>query len=296
VADALDEEGQALVWLGKSTDGMDRLARALEMRRRLLDRKKVAQSLLHVGQVEYQRGALDAAMSCFEEALRKHEDDPVLQAAAMTALGSVDLARGSVAAARARFEEALPLCEKAGPSKEQVALLCFLGEALLLDGLLSEAESRLIQAKDLAVRLLDHRGMAESKRLLGLINLRRGDKQKALDLCQRALERAQQSGLRSLIARGLLSLGEIHASTLFDETVEGEHPAWDYLKRSVALLREGGDQIELAQGLAAFGKLLVERRKLGPGKAALREASQLAGRLKMRLHDDLAPLLSDLGG
>jgi hypothetical protein len=138
--------------------------------------------------------------------------------------------------------------------------------------------------------------MAESKRLLGLINLRRGDKQKALDLCQRALERAQQSGLRSLIARGLLSLGEIHASTLFDETVEGEHPAWDYLKRSVALLREGGDQIELAQGLAAFGKLLVERRKLGPGKAALREASQLAGRLKMRLHDDLAPLLSDLGG
>lgn len=296
IADALDEEGQALVWLGKGSDGMDRLARALEMRRRLLDRKKVAQSLLHVGQVEYQRGALDAAMGCFEEALRKHEDDPVLQASAMTAIGSVDLARGNVAAARARFEEALPLCEKAGPSKEQVTLLCFLGEALLRDGLLSEAESRLIQAKDLAARLLDHRGMAESKRLLGLINLRRGDKQKALELCQRALERAQQSGLRSLIARGLLSLGEIHASTLFDETVEGEHPAWDYLKRSVALLREGGDQIELAQGLAAFGKLLVERRKLGPGKAALREASQLAGRLKMRLHDDLAPLLSDLGG
>ncbi len=296
IADALDEEGQALVWLGKTSDGMDRLAQALEMRRRLLDRKKVAQSLLHVGQVEYQRGALDAAMSCFDEALRKHEDDPLLAAAAMTALGSIDLARGNVTAARARFEDALPLCEREGPSKEQLTLLCFLGDALLRDGLLSEAESRLIQAKDLALRLLDHRGLAESKRLLGLINLRRGDKQKALDLCSRALERAQQSGLRGLIARSLLSLGEIHASTLFDETVEGEHPAWDFLKRSVALLREDGDQIELAQGLAAFGKLLVERRKVGPGRAALREASQLSGRLRMKLHDDLAPLLSDLGG
>ncbi|MFO0656527.1 MAG: tetratricopeptide repeat protein [Polyangia bacterium] len=219
-----------------------------------------------------------------------------LQAAAMTALGSVDLARGEVAAARARLEDALPLCERAGPSKELVTLLCCLGDAMLRDGLLSEAESRLLQAKELALRLLDQRGLAESKRLLGLIHLRRGDKQKALELCQRALERAQQSGLRSLIARGLLTLGEIHASTLFDETVEGEHPAWDYLKRAVALLREGGDQIELAQGLAAFGKLLVERRKLGPGRAALREASQLAGRLRMKLHDELQPLISDLGG
>ena len=296
IADTLDEEGQALVWLGKLSDGMDRLAQALEMRRRLLDRKKVALSLLHVGQVEYLRGALDAAVSCYDEALRKHEDDVLLQAAAMTAHGRVDLARGDVAAARARFEEALPLCERAVASKEQVTLLCSLGDALLRDGLLSEAESRLIQARDLAQRLLDHRGMAESKRLLGLIQLRRGDKQKALEQCQRALERAQQSGLRSLIAQSLMSLGEIHAATLFDETVEGEHPAWDYLKRAVALLREGGDQIELAQGLAAFGKLLVERRKLGPGRAALREASQLAGRLRMKLHADLAPLLSDLGG
>lgn len=296
ISDALDEEGQALVWLGKQSDGMDRLAQSLEMRRRLLDRKKVAQSLLHVGLVEYQRGALDAAVSCYEEALRKSEDEPRLQAAAMTALGSVDLARGEVAAARARLEDALPLCERAGPSKELVTLLCCLGDAMLRDGLLSEAESRLLQAKELALRLLDQRGLAESKRLLGLIHLRRGDKQKALELCQRALERAQQSGLRSLIARGLLTLGEIHASTLFDETVEGEHPAWDYLKRAVALLREGGDQIELAQGLAAFGKLLVERRKLGPGRAALREASQLAGRLRMKLHDELQPLISDLGG
>ena len=45
-------------------------------------------------------------------------------------------------------------------------------------GCLSEAESRLIQAKELALRLLDQRGLAESKRLLGLIHLRRGDKQK----------------------------------------------------------------------------------------------------------------------
>jgi tetratricopeptide (TPR) repeat protein len=296
IADTLDEEGQAMVWLGKQSEGMDRLAQALEMRRRLLDRKKVAMSLLHVGRVEYQRGALDAAVACFDEAQRKHEDDPLLQAAAMTALGSVDLARGDVGAARARFEEALPLCERSSPSKEQVTLLCYLGDSLLRDGLLSEAESRLIQARDLAQRLLDQRGLAESKRLLGLIQLRRGDKKKALELCQSALERAQQSGLRSLIAQSLLSLGEIHADTLFDETVEGEHPAWDYLKRAVALLREGGDQIELAQGLAAFGKLLVERRKLGPGRAALREASQLAARLRMKLHDELEPLLHDLGG
>ena len=296
LSDVLDEEGQALLWLGKTTEGADKLVLALEMRRRLSDRKSVARSLLHVAEMEMRRGALSAALENLEEALRKHDGDVRLQAAALTATGCVELARGEVMAARIRFEDALPLCERLGPSQEHVWLLCCLCDALLRSNLLGEAESRLLQAKEMAVRLLDGRGHAESLRLLALIQHKRGNKQKALELSQKSLEKAQATGSRCLIARSLLSLGELHATTLFDETVEGEHPAWDYLKRAVALLREGVDQIELARGLAAFGKLLIERRKLGPGRAALREAFQLANHMQMNLADELAPLLRELGG
>ena len=293
-SDALDDLGQALWLLGRVEEALERSERALELRRRLGDRRKLAASLLHLGAIEQHRGHLDAAVAYFDEAQRKHENDPLLHAACLEALGSVDLMRGDAPLSRARFEEALSLCEPMGPSAQLAGLVCRLGESLLQEGLLGEAETRLLQARELAVRLSDRRALAEIMRLLGLIHFRRDDQKVALDYCQKALDRAQQSGLRYEIGRALLSLGEVHAATLFDVSSAGEHPAWDYFRRAVTLLREIGDQAELALALAALGRHLIERGRRGPGRATLREAVQLGQALRMRMADDLQQVLAEL--
>ena len=294
LSDALDDVGQVLWLLGRTDEALDRSGRALELRRRSGDRRKTAMSLLHIGGIEQHRGLLDAAVACFDEAQRKHEGDPLIHAACLEALGSIDLVRGEVPAARARFEEALPLCEPMGPSGQLAGLICRLGEALLQEGLLGEAELRLVQARELALRISDRRALAEIMRLLGLIHFRRDDQKTALDYCHKALDRAQQSGLRHEIGRALLSLGEVHAATLFDVSSEGEHPAWEYFRRAVTLLREIGDQAELTMALAALGRHLIERGRRGPGRATLREAIELGTGLRMRVADELQHVLADL--
>lgn len=294
LSDALDDLGQVLWLLGRVDEAIERSERALELRRRIGDRRKLAASLLHLGTIEQHRGHLDAAVGCFEEAQRKHDNDPLLHAACLEALGSIELMRGEVPLARARFEEALSLCETMGPSAQLAGLICRLGEALLQEGLLGEAETRLIQARELAFRLSDRRAVAEIMRLLGLIHFRRDDQKVALDYCHKALDRAQQSGLRYEIGRALLSLGEVHAATLFDVSSAGEHPAWDYFRRAVTLLREIGDQAELALALAALGRHLIERGRRGPGRATLREAVQIGTALRMRMADELQQVLAEL--
>jgi tetratricopeptide (TPR) repeat protein len=294
LGDALGDLGQALWLLGRVDEAIERSERALELRRRIGDRRKIAASLITIGIIEQHRGKLDAAVACFDEAQRKHEDDPLLHAACLEAQGSIDLIRGEVPLARARFEEALSLCEPMGPSAQLAGLVCRLGEALLQEGLLGEAESRLVQARELAFRLSDRRALAEILRLLGLIHFRRDDQKVALDYCHKALDRAQQSGLRYEIGRALLSLGEVHAATLFDVSSAGEHPAWEYFRRAVTLLREIGDQAELAMALAALGRHLIERGRRGPGRATLREAVQLGTELRMRMADQLQQMLAEL--
>lgn len=294
LADTLDDLGQVQWLLGKMTEALDHSARALELRRRLADRRKVAVSLLHIGFIELLRGLIDPAVGCFEEALRKHDGDPALHASGLDALGCVDLFRGEVVLARARFEEALPLCEPLGPTSVLAWVQCHLGEAMLHEGLLDEAEARLSRASEIAQRLTDQLALAEIKRLLGLIRLRRGDQAGAVALCEKALDQAQKSGLKPLIGRALLALGEAHAATLFDETAEGEPPAWDCFRRAVALMREIDDQANLAHALAALGRHLIERGKRGPARAALREAVAISDRHRMRLGDELRAVLAEL--
>lgn len=294
VSDSLDDLGQVLWRLGRTEEALDRAGRALELRRRLGDRRKVATSLLHIGAIEQHRGLVDPAVSCYEEALRKHDGDPQLLAACLEALGSIELLRGARQEARARFEQGLSLVEPLGPSPLVAILMCRLGEALLQEGLLDEAERRLSAARELAFRLSDRRALAEIERLLGLLLLQRGQHKAALDSCQKALDQAQRNGMRHEIARSLLALGQVHAVTLFDETVEGAHPAWDCFRRSVTLLREVGDQAELAVALYQLGRHLIERGRVGPARNTLREAEQIASKLRMQQANEMRQMLAEL--
>lgn len=294
IADALDDTGRVLWALGRPDEALDRSGRALELRRRLGDRRKVAASLLHIGSIEQHRGLLDAAQSCFEEAMRKHDGDHALLVGCLSAIGGLSLLRGELGEAEARLAEALAIAERLPPAAETVALLGLYAETLMKQGRLQDAEARLESARRMAERLADRRALAEIERLSGLLLLSFGQHKAALSACQRALDKAQENGFRHEIGRALLSLGEVHAAALFDETVEGQHPAWDYFRRSVALLRESGDQAELAYALSAMGRHLIERGRLGPGKGALKDALEISRRLRMRAADELSSVLAEL--
>ena len=91
----------------------------------------------------------------------------------------------------------------------------------------------------------------------------------------------RKSGVRHEIARALLALGEAHAATLFDETIEGQHPAWDCFRRSITLLREVGDQAELAFALYQMGAPADRAGPYQPARNTLREALDIATRLRL---------------
>lgn len=139
------------------------------------------------------------------------------------------------------------------------------------------------------------RAVAEIRRLWAYVALQKGEVPGALRLAQQALEQAQKNGVRHEIARALLALAAAHAATVFDETSEGRHPAWDCFQRSIALLREAGDQAELALALYQLGFHLVERGRVNPARATLREAGDLATRLRLGIGASVRQILSDLG-
>ena len=129
---------------------------------------------------------------------------------------------------------------------------------------------------------------------MGLLLLSRGQHKAALESCQKALDQAQRNGMRHEIARALLALGQVHAATPFDETVEGAHPAWECFRRSVTLLREVGDQAELAVALYQLGRHLIERGRTGPARNTLREAEGIASKLRMQQANEMRQMLAEL--
>ena len=294
IADVLDDLGQVLWLLGRIDEALDRTARGLERRRRLGDRRKEAMSLLHIGSIELHRGLLDPALSCYEEALRKHDEDPELFAACQEALGGVDLLRGDVTSARQRFDAGLAAVDAHPGSPVAAALQVRLAEVALEVGEIAEAEALLRRARERALRSSERRLLAEIKRVLTYVHLRRDQQREALACSQKALDFAQKSGVRHEIARALLAMGEAHAATLFDETIEGQHPAWDCFRRSVALLREVGDQAELAGALYQMARLLIERGRLQPARNTLREALDIATRLRLGIAYEMQQILAEL--
>ena len=118
-----------------------------------------------------------------------------------------------------------------------------------------EARTRFDAALALARDLDDKRLLSETERHLGLLLLKSGDPQRALEHCERALEIAEAAGIRVDVGRALLALGEVHAATLFDDTGDGERLAEDYFTRGVELFREIGNEAELASGSSASASI-----------------------------------------
>ncbi|MSP60662.1 MAG: tetratricopeptide repeat protein [Myxococcales bacterium] len=297
VAGSLDDIGQVQWLLGRLDDALDASAAGLEQRRRIGDRRSIAVSLLNIGHIERHRGLFNEAESCYREALkiRRSLSDRAGVAASLNGLGILAFQRGDLDGARREWEEALGIAEEIGALPLQALLEGHLGDVARAAGNLPEARTRFERSESIACDLDDRRLRSEATRNLGLIELAGGDNRKALELCEKALEIAETAGIRVDVGRGLLSLGEVHAVTLFDDTGHANKRAEDYFLRGVALFREIGNEAELAIGLERFGAFRVETGELEAGRALLTEAHGIFDRLGMKAGDAVKRMIGELG-
>ncbi|HUS63374.1 MAG TPA: tetratricopeptide repeat protein [Kofleriaceae bacterium] len=295
VAGSLDDIGQVLWLLSRYDEALDRSAAALETRRRLGDKRSIATSLLNIGHIERHRGLFDEAEACYREALaiRQALNDRAGIGAVQNGLGVLAFQRGDTEGARREWEAALELSEAIGALPLQATLLNHLGEAARMLGHRGEARTRFEAAEALARDLDDRRLLSEALRNIGLLDLAAGDSEHALDRCNQALDIASAAGIRVDVGRALLALGEVNATTLFDDTGAAAHRAEDFFRRGVDLFREIGNDAELALGLERFGKYRIERGETDDGRALLTEAQEIFTRLGMK-SDALRRVMGEL--
>jgi class 3 adenylate cyclase/tetratricopeptide (TPR) repeat protein len=206
------------------------------------------------------RGQFDAALQPLERSLETCRDKHLrLWEPIPSSLLGLALAR------LGRADEGLPLLEGAVRLSEEVGIRAYLplwtaqlGEALLLAG-------RLDAARDAAERALQQaRTQGEAGHeawawwLLGAVAAARSpaDADEARRCLEEALTRAQDLGMRPLLARAHLGLGEL-------DRASGSSPAEEHLTRAIKLFYEMDMRYWVEQawaGLSARGRLMVVAR------------------------------------
>jgi hypothetical protein len=131
----------------------------------------------------------------------------------------------------------------------------------------------------------------EATRNLALLEHKSGEGPRARQLAQRAYQVASTAGLRDNEGRALLTLAQVFVGTskLDDEkTLEriprpGEPPVADsYFSRGIELLRQIGNESELARGLERYGRYKIQLGDTAGGVQLLREALDLFSKLGMK--------------
>ena len=102
--------------------------------------------------------------------------------------------------------------------------------------------------------------------------------------------------LRETEAQAMLTMGQVLSTSLYDAdktvvTSAGASPATAYFEKSIATLRQIGNDAELAKALEAHGRFMIESHDYGGGKDLLREALAIYARLGMKRGADVEKVL-----
>jgi len=298
VATSLDDISQSFWLLGRYDKALDRSAKALEMRRKLGDRRSIATSLSNIGNIEKDRGLFDEAEACFRESmkLRKEVDDRIGFVMSLSNLGTLAFERGNLRQAREYWEDSLTEAEQVGAVPVQVSLLIRLSETALCLGKVSDARAGIDRAMTLASEVEDQRSYVEILRNLSLVELKEGNNDRARRFGKECLELAKKYRMRDVVGRAQMTLGEVHATTLFDESSSGKSQslAEEHFRRAIKIFRDLGNEAELARALHRLGEFQVEKGNMGPGIGTLEEAVAIYMRLGIKQGEEVGRILDEL--
>jgi tetratricopeptide (TPR) repeat protein/ribosomal protein L40E len=298
VSTSLDDIAMVKWMLGRYDEALDTGAKALEMRRQLGDKRSIAFSLSNIGNIEKDRGLFDEAEACFREAmeLRKEVGDRYGHIVSLSSLGSLSFERGNLEQARDTWEDALAEAERIGAIPLQVVLLNRIGEAARELGKTVDARKRIERAMALAAEAEDQQTYVEVLLNLTLLELKEGNNFRAKQLSRECLDLAQKSQHKDLVGRAQLTQGEVHATTLFDESdpASGGVIAEEYFRKASKVFREIGNGAELARSLKRLGEFQVESGRVEDGLVSLKEAADIFERLGMRVGEEVRHVIAEL--
>lgn len=292
IAGSHDDIGTVYYMMGRYDDAFEHVTMGLARRGRGGDKRSIAHSLSNLGNIQKDRGRIGEAFNCHQEALelRRQIGDRAGVITSHNNLAVLAYELGDLAAARTGWQQALSEAEDIGALPLQALALSNLGELALVEAHSDEARRRLEDALDIAEDIDDARLVVEATRNLALLEKEGGNSDRARELALHAHDVAAAAGLRDFEGRALLCLGEVFSASLFDadktmettKTEEGSIPrAEEYFRRGIQLLRDIGNDAELAKGLEQYGRYKIERGENGHGKDLLREALVIFSRLGM---------------
>jgi tetratricopeptide (TPR) repeat protein len=298
IAGSLDDVGSVLHLLGRTDEAFEKVTRALALRGHDGDPRSRALSLSNLGTIQRDRGQFAESLACYDEALeiRRAIGDRVGVIGSLNNLGALAFERGDRSEARRDWEQALGEAEAIGALPLQALSLSSLGELALDENRIEEARRRLEEALDIAQEIDDRRIEGEATRNLALLEHRAGDPAAARLLARRAYDVAASAGLRDNEGRALLTMGQVFMVSDIADTDPGEGDsaptsptdlADTYFARGVDLLRQIGNESELARGLERYGRYKMDSGELAVGQDLLREALAIFHRLGMPDGDDL---------
>jgi tetratricopeptide (TPR) repeat protein len=226
--------GQVLRRTGDLHRAERNIRQALEIRRRQGDRDEEGIPLGLLGQIAQQRGRLDEAVRCFEEALSVHRQAALASGSArlyreqgvvLNWLGQIAKQRGKLGDALSYFEQALNISRKdpSDPHRfvEGIAL-AGLGQIAQQRGTLDEAQNYFEQALATHRQTVDPREQADDLILLGQLALMRGLERQAEDAFKVA--RTLYASVRDPAGEGIAiaSLGQVIVSRVETASDDGE--------------------------------------------------------------------------
>src|SRR2546426_1102762 len=202
---------------------------------RLAEASGSAYALVHAcsgaGFVHLRSGRFDRAIAAAERAVElcRGRDFSALSAIPASILGPAYMSTG-------RPGEAIPLLERAIEIASVLGapMLGFLGEAYLLSGRTDDAQGVATRALGLSVEREERGWEAWTLRLLGEVAARREGPQveAAADAYRRAMRVAEELGMRPLIGRCHLGLGELY------RCAGKRQPALEHLTAAATMFRE----------------------------------------------------------
>ena len=311
IAGSLDDVGRVLYLLGRYDEAHDKISAGLERRGRDGDARSVAASLASLGNIESARGRFAEARRCHQEALdlRREASDRWGVISSLNNIAVLDYEHGDLRLARSGWLQALGEAEEIGALPLAAMALCNLGELALGERHHDEARRRLDDALQIASDIDERRLQAEAMRNLAQLENQLGHPERARELATRSHHIAREAGLRDAEGRALLCLGDIAAALESRQTLEmglSADPktppraaptrtaieraptelslpsAEQYFERGITLLRELGNNAELARGLEQLAKYQQSTGDQDAAEALASEAQAIFTRLGLK--------------
>jgi tetratricopeptide (TPR) repeat protein len=265
-----------LLWLeGDSSAALALLRAGLEGRKRLGDRRSVAVSLAHLAPVWDERGkagvaeeALGIAHQLFSTA---HDVGGCCDT--QLALGRVATHRRDLPRAELYFRNAVELATATADRARMAIGLLQLGETRLRMNDLVGAEPLLEQACSIAAAIEAWLGLAEAKRGLAKLQLKKHRLADARKSIRASLHLARKARSRPQLTATLRTLADVAAAGAWGPSAEGR--AMGYYMRSIELAKEIENELELAKGYRSLARYAerYERQEIVERSTILRGLS-----------------------